>query len=338
MRGVSWRVRLFLPIALLLAATPASAQTTLRLATIAPDGTAYARVVKAFAREVEAETKGAVRVKWVLGAIAGDEIEALERVRRGQLDGGAFALACGRLAPSVRVMRVPGLFQRRDEARHVLARLRSTAEQEMREHGFAFLGMAPFGSDIFFTRGPVSSFEDLRRHRLWVWDQDEVAHVLLPRMGFKVVGGSVESARKLYEDGKIEGYLALPSAALAYQWSSSVSYFMELPNAYLQACLVIANRAFDALPIEHQRAIRAAGGKASANFDQVTADQDQALVGGLFARHGLKRLEPSAVLRAAFFEAARRSRQGLDEKLVPKALLDRVYGWLADFRAEHQRP
>src|SRR4051794_39797241 len=75
----------------------------LRLGTIAPDGTAWAREFNTFAREVETETGKQVKVKWYFGGIAGDESEMLERVRRGQLDGAASGgPLCERLSPSLR--------------------------------------------------------------------------------------------------------------------------------------------------------------------------------------------------------------------------------------------
>src|SRR4030095_14718138 len=66
----------------LLATSPARANepVTLRMASVAPDGAAWAREFKAFAREVAASTQGQVQIKWYLGGIAGDELRQHERV------------------------------------------------------------------------------------------------------------------------------------------------------------------------------------------------------------------------------------------------------------------
>src|SRR3954471_2314864 len=95
----------------LLAALPARADepTVLRLATVAPDGSAWAREFRSFSRRVETATEGRVRVKWYYNGVAGDEQEELDRIRRGQMDGAAFGLFCDRLSPTIRVTRVPGL-------------------------------------------------------------------------------------------------------------------------------------------------------------------------------------------------------------------------------------
>src|SRR6476620_405630 len=117
---------------LLLLAPPARAEVVLRMAAIAPDGSPWTRELKAFAREIESRTRGRVRIKWYWGAIAGDELQVLERIQRDQLDGEAGAQFCDRLAPSLRVMRILGLIQSWDEALHVIARMRRTLDGEFR--------------------------------------------------------------------------------------------------------------------------------------------------------------------------------------------------------------
>ena len=47
----------------LLAARAAAEPITLRVGTVAPDGTGWAREFRAFGRYVEAEAKGALRIK-----------------------------------------------------------------------------------------------------------------------------------------------------------------------------------------------------------------------------------------------------------------------------------
>ena len=96
--------------------TAAGDAGSLRMAAIAPDGTAWARELKALARDVEAQSNGELRIKWYLGAIAGDELTALERVKRAQLDGEAGASFCQRLAPPLRAARLVGMYQSHQEA------------------------------------------------------------------------------------------------------------------------------------------------------------------------------------------------------------------------------
>jgi TRAP-type C4-dicarboxylate transport system substrate-binding protein len=325
--------------ALLLIAGVAQAEpVVLRMAGVAPEGTMWSREVHALARDVEAATHGQVKMKWYQGGIAGDELTIIDRIRRKQLDGEAGGAFCERLAPSVRVLRIVGLIERRDELKYVVARLRGRIDAEMAQAGFVSLGFASFGVPILMTRTPVASMDDLRRTRLWVWHEDDVIARSLKLMGVPVVSSDVFEAGPAYDNNQVDGFVSMPLGGLGYRWSAQAHYFTELPMGILPGCLVIAQRAFDALPIDHQQAIRGAAAKMLVHFEEMGRAQDEALLGGLFDKQGMKRVPVRPELRDQFFSEARRHRDEVARQVSTPELLASVLGWLADFRAEHTTP
>ena len=64
--------------------------------------------------------------------------------------------------------------------------------------------------------------------------------------------------------------------------------------------------------------------------------QDDALLGSLFAKQGVHRVEVSQSFRTEFLDAARAARLKLGSSLTTQALLDEINGWLADYRSEHR--
>jgi TRAP-type C4-dicarboxylate transport system substrate-binding protein len=171
--------------------------------------------------------------------------------------------------------------------------------------------------------------------RIWVWDLDEVSRASMSAMGLRVVPQPLWGASKAYDDGRTDGFSAIPVAALAFQWTTQARYFADLRTAYLVGCMVIAQRAWDILPIEHQRILRAAIGKGIARMDDLEHQQDDELLGGLFERQGLRAVPVSQTFRSEFFAAARQARERLEGRIVPAALLSQVAMWLADYRGEH---
>jgi TRAP-type C4-dicarboxylate transport system substrate-binding protein len=321
-------------LSLVVAARAAAEPVTLRLATVAPEGTGWAREFKAFAREAEALSDGQVRLKWYFSGIAGDESVVPERIKRGQLDGEAAAVTCTSIAPSLRVMRVVGMFRRREETHAVIARLRPKLDEEFRKAGYVALAVTWFGSDVAFSREPIRTMEDLKRMRLWIWDLDPVWTTEMKTLGIPVAPMPIEAAGRAYDEGRIDGFLALPSAALAYQWSARTHYVSNLAIASLPACVVVSSAVFEALPFESQKALRAAAAKATLRFEDLNGSQEDALLGGLFDRQGTHLVPASPTFRAGFLETARAAREALPESVVPKALITQVLGWLSDFRAE----
>jgi TRAP-type C4-dicarboxylate transport system substrate-binding protein len=308
-----------------------SPHVRLRMAAIAPDGTAWARELKASSREVAMATNGEVELKWYLGAIAGDEAEAIERIRRDQLDGSAGASFCERLAPSLRVLRLPGLVQSRAEGRYVITRLRNVFDEEFKRSGFVELFVEPFGTEVIFSRAPVTTMKDLRESRVWVWSLAETLLRLLRRMGAKIVPLPLEEAGRAYDENRIDVFVSVPTAALAYQLGVRARYFTPLNLALLPGCAVVAQRSFDGMSVEAQRGLRAAMAKMAIRFDDVGKTQDEQLLGGLLEKQGIKRVAVSEAFRAQFLDEARRARQ--TEPVVAPALVAQVEQWLTEFRA-----
>jgi TRAP-type C4-dicarboxylate transport system substrate-binding protein len=308
---------------------------TLRFATVAPDGSAWARELRAMGRQVETATQGRVRLKWYWAAVAGDEIEELERIKKGQLDGAAFGLMCERIAPTVRITRVPGVFQSLDEATAVMNTLRGDIDREAHQEGFAILSASSLGPDTLLLRKPVRSMAELRKLRVWRWDVDESGIALSSAMGINLVPAPLWDASKLYAEGRTDGFLGVPQAALAFQWASQASYFIDLAYNFLWGCLVLHERALVRLSAADQAAVREAGAQNQERFLELGRRTDAALLGGVFQAAGLKPVPVSDAQRAEFFKAAVTARDLVGPRYVAPALLTRVLRLLADYRAEH---
>src|SRR5258706_14417945 len=128
-------------------------------------------------------------------------------------------------------------------------------------------------------------------------------------MGIKAVPTPVEDAARAYDDKKHDGFLSIPSAALAYQWSTQAHYFIDLHAGFLPGCLTISNAAFDGLPLEAQRAVRQASARFIAHFAEIGREQSDQLVNGLFEKPGLHKIDPSPAFREEFFATAQKARE-----------------------------
>lgn len=309
-------------------AAPASADepnAAFRLATIAPDGTAWAREAHAFARNLEASTSGAVHVKWYLGAITGSELQTLERLRRGQLDGMAGSLVCERLAPSLRALTIAGMVRSPQQAASLLRELVPQAE-----HEFAGSALRPvffslgFGHDLLFSRRPVRSLADLRRGRYWVWDVDDVLRNQLVEMGINAVPMTLEEGARAYEAHEVDGFFVVAQAALAFQYSRLAHYYTDLETAYVPGCVVMRIASLDQLHFAEQQQLLDAAAKLKVRFEEVGAHMDEQLIGSLFIKQGLESVPMSASFRAEWMRAGRAAYDKLRERLLPSPAARKV--------------
>jgi len=311
----------------------------LRFGTVAPDGTAWARIAKQTGADLAAATHGTVVSKWYFGGIAGDELQMLERVHKDQLDGIVSAgMLCEKLSPSMRVLRMVGLFQTRDESGYVAGRLKALFDEDFRKQGFVNLGDVGIGPDLIFSREPIRNMDELRRAKLWTWSLDEVFVATFSMLGMHAVPLPIDSAYRAYEDHRVDGFLAVPTAALGFQWSTQARYLTDLHIAFLRACILISTRAFDPLPTEAKMALLNSSAKGMMQLENRGREQDDQLLGGLFAKQGMKMVPVTEAFRAEFFAQARAAREQLAQmgKLVRPELVQRVLTLLADYRAEHR--
>jgi TRAP-type C4-dicarboxylate transport system substrate-binding protein len=273
-------------------------------------------------------------MKIYFSGVAGTELESYERMKRGQVDGViSGGIVCERLAPSVSVMRIPGLFQSRAENAYVLGRLKPVLDKEFLAAGVTNLFESGVGPDLVFTRRPVRSMAELKALRLWIWDIDQSLAPFLKAMGLNLFLAPINEAGRAYDEGKHDGFIVPASAALVWQWTPQVHFFTNLNLSYVSGCFLIASRAFDALPIRTQEVIRTSGARARSRMDVVMQDLESQLVGGLFQKQGLTESPVSDTFRSEFFAAARAAREQATGHEVPQALIARVLSLLADFRA-----
>ena len=276
-----------------------------------------------------------MQLKWYLGGIAGDDVEAGKRIERDQLDGvGAGTWQCERWAPSMTVTRLPGLFHDRDELKYVAARLRPQFEEELKKSGFVYLGDAQIGGSLDLLAPPRAHVRraapgqavDARQRRR----QDAHAR---RRSACRWCRCRSTQSRAAFDRGQVDGFSSPPTGALAFQWSTQARYLLPLATDYILACMVVSTRAFDRLPFEHQRAVRAAAAKFMTRFDDAGAQADDELVGGLFARQGVTTLRADDKMQADFAAAAHAAWDKFDERAVPKALIRQVQAILTAYRA-----
>ena len=324
-----------------LVATPPNARAepvTLRLATVAPDGTSWARELKAFGREISAATHDNVQVKWYMSAASPATSCSRTRACSAISSTASCRAACS--ASGWRRRCAPPAWS----TSSTIATRRTTSWgasspssiSEFAKAGYVDVATAGMGFSVLFSRSPIRTMADVRRLRPWLWSLDDVLKTQLGAMGINVVPLPVESSARAYDEGKVDSFVGLPSAALAFQWSAQARYVMDLRVGYLTGCMLLSRRSWDSLSHDDQQTIESAAAKLQVRIQETTRQMDESLLSGLFAKQGLQALVVPASLQAEFAAAAREAQKRV-EKLAPAGTVERVSAWIAEYRAAHKR-
>ena len=119
----------------------AAEETVIKFATLAPEGSTWMKVMQEWNKELAGKTGGKLKFKIYSGGISGDEKDVVRKIRLGQLQAGGFTgVGLGEIAPEVRILDTPFLFENSGEVDHVYRSFQNDWENAFRKNGYVFLG------------------------------------------------------------------------------------------------------------------------------------------------------------------------------------------------------
>ncbi|MCX7836283.1 MAG: TRAP transporter substrate-binding protein DctP [bacterium] len=233
------------------------AQTEIKFASVAPDGSTWMKTMRAIADEVKQKTNGKVTFKFYPGGVQGDEADMLRKIRINQLHAAGFTgNGLGEVLPEIRVMEVPYLFQNEEQVDAAANAVQSVIEKGFEEKGFIFLGWVDVGFVHFFSKERIQTINDLRNKKVWMWQGDHLAKTLFENFNITPIQLPLTDVLTALQTGMIDVVYASPYAALAMQWHTRTKYISELPVTYASGAVLISKSIFSKLTPEQQNILK----------------------------------------------------------------------------------
>lgn len=315
-------------------ALPASAQTVVKFATLAPDGSTWMKAMKKFTEEATAKTAGRVKFKIYAGGVSGDEKDVVRKIRLGQLHAGGFTgVGIGEVAPEARLLDAPFLFKNAREIDHVYKALDADFRKIFESRGYVLLGWAEVGTVNVFSNSPVTKPADLKNVKMWIWEGDPIAEATFEALHIKPIPLSIADVQTSLQTGMINGVYGSPLSVIALQWFTKMKYVFSLPLTNASGAVLLSKKAFDSLSKEDQKTMLDLGDKYFRELTLQSRKENEESV-GILKKKGLVFTDPaSPAVTAELEQAGLSARQALVGKLYSKELLDKVEAALKAFRA-----
>src|SRR5262244_687215 len=161
--------------ATLLAATASADPIEVKIASLAPDGSAWAKIMQEGGRKMADRTSGRVTVKFFFSGAQGDERDAVRKMKLGQIDGAALtAVGLGLIKGDVRILELPFLFHNDKELDYVRTKMAPDFEKQFDDAGYVLLSWGDVGWVHLYTNIPVNSVADLNKTKMWAWTDDPI--------------------------------------------------------------------------------------------------------------------------------------------------------------------
>jgi len=272
---------------LLLMGMPAQA-VTLKLATIAPEGTALTNALRATGDEIQQKTEGRVSLKVYPGGVMGNDAVVLRKIKLGQLQGGTFTSGgITSVDGNYQVLGMPMLLKNYAQVDQARAKFEPILTRGLGKNGFMSFGMVEAGFIYLMSNQPVEQPADLKDHKVWVPEGDPVSRAVFEQAGVHPIPLPLPDVLTGLQTNLIDTVSTSPVGAIVLQWFTKVNYLTEIPLLYSYGTLAIANDAWAKIAKQDQPLVREILQREMSKVNQQTRKDNEAALQTL-RKQGIK--------------------------------------------------
>lgn len=298
---------------------------TLRIATLAPRGSPWDRVFRAWNNSLREATSNRLSIQLFPGGSQGDERDYIRKMRIDQLDGAAVTSnGLSLVVRSALVLQAPGIFDSYTELDRARTAMDSDFRALFRAENVELLGWGDVGRGrIFSAGGPVTRPADLRSRRPWQYTDDAMFGEFLRIVGANGVSLGVPEVLPALSTGQIDTVIASATAVSALQWHTRLTHVTRESAAMLVGATILWRDDYTALPDDLRTALDDTSARAHQTLVRTIRRDDDRYYTALTTEHGLTEVDNSAY-ESEWRDVARQTREAMVGRLYDRALLDRV--------------
>jgi len=230
---------------------------TVKMGTLAPEGSTWYNLLREMAEEWKQASDGKVSIRIYPGGVTGDEPDMVRKMRIGQLQ--AAGISSEGLADIYRdmsVLQIPFLLTSNEELDLLMKKMSSTFESRIEEKGFVVLTWMDAGWVRLFSQSPVMTPEDLKDMTMYVWGERSPMVDAWKSKGIKAIGLSPTEIYPMLQAGKINAFSTTPIASLSFQWFALAPNMADMKLGALIGAMVVDKQTWNRIPADVRERLR----------------------------------------------------------------------------------
>ena len=323
-----------LPLALMLAATSAPAQTAVRikLGTLAPQGSTWHQQMVSMAQDFTKASNGKVELKIYAGGTQGNEGEMIRKMSIGQLHAASMtAIGLHEITPEPQAEDVPFMIDSYEEYDYVHDRVRGKLEEAIAQRSYQVLQWGEVGFVYLFSTQPYRSPSDFGNGKVFTWNGDPGAEAAWKAAGFHPVVLSSTDLVPALTSGMINIIGQSPLYAYTTNLYSRAGNMLNLPWGFLTGATVVRKDAWEKIPKDvRQELLKIAEDYSKRTREDVRKQNEDAIQ--QMKKRGLKVNAPLDL--PGWHQAADRAKEVVRGKVVPAGIYDEVMRLRDEYRAQ----
>lgn len=309
-----------------LARVSAAGNTTIRIGSLAPPGSSWDKVFRAWGNSLKQATGGSVQLQFFPGGVAGDERDVIRKMKLGQMDGGSFtSVGLGQVARATAVLQVPGIIETYKQLNYVREQLAPDFESMFEKEGYRLLGWGDVGFARVFSKKPILKPDDYKSVRPWVPRDDPFLPEMMKLIGANGIPLGIPEVFPALQTGMVDTVPCSALAAVALQWFRYVTHVSKDSDQAIVGATIMREELFKTLSPDQQKALFETSKKAHAALISQVQTEDAKAYKTLLSR-GLTEFDPQgtpeqyAAWKKVFDELTKR----MTGKLWSKEFLQKV--------------
>lgn len=313
-----------------------AAPVVIKMATLAPEGSSWYKVLQTMGEGWKKATNGAVTLRIYPGGVSGDEEAMIRKMRVGQLQAAAITgMGLAYVDRSFYALHMPMMFTSDEEFDYVRDRLSPVLERKLEEKGMIVLNWGDAGWVHFFAKTPFTRPEEVKAMKLFVGAGDTNLIQLYKETGFNPVSLSAIDILPGLQSGLINAFDTTPLVALAFQWFGLAPHMADLRWAPLTGATVIDRKAWQSIPENLRPKILEESRNAGKHLrDEIRRLNDEAVK--VMVKNGLKVSHVPPDVRAEWAKLVEDVYPQIRGKIVPADMFDAVRNYRDEYRATHR--
>ena len=321
----------------LLGSVASAQESTIKIATLAPEGSSWMNLFHAWGKTVEEHSGGKIKVKFYAGGVAGDERDAVRKMRLGQINAAAVtSIGLGLIQPEVRVLELPMLINTYDEMDFVRNTMDADLRKKFEEKGYVLLAWGDVGPIHIFSNIPLKSKADLSQTKLWAWVDDPLVRMLFQQLGTNGVPLGVPDVLPSLQTGLINACYGSPLSTLALQWYTKVKYMTSMHISQAVGATIMNKKDFDKLSPELQKIVLNDSKELEKKVLK-TIREDNAKSLQSLKNAGIQVVDSPPDMVKEFMAQAVALRSKLELSVYTHDFCMKVEKFVADYRASHNK-
>jgi len=304
----------------------------IKLGTLAPEGSSWMKTLNTLNIEVMKKTENKVQFRIYPGGVLGDEMDMLRKMKIGQIQGAALSSGgLSALFKEIDVLQIPFLFQKYEEVDTILKKMDSFFRKGFEDNGYILLGWSEGGFIYLMSNTPISSVADLKKVKVWTWEESPMAKAIFDEAGVSAIPLSVPDVLVGLQTGLVDVIYAPPTVAISLQWFTKVKYMTNVPLAYLAGGIVVNKDTFKRIPPAFQNILIESCQRHLDQLKIITRNENREAI-KVMTKQGVKIITPSGDQVEEYKRLSSKAMGHISGQTFSKKMFDEVTSFLENYR------